>query len=200
MQLLIISGSMRYPSGSRLAAGYLKRKVEEQSLFSKVDLLDLGQSPIPLWDEGVWQGAEKWRGILTGLKEQLQAADAYIFVIPEYNGMASPGIKNLTLFFDERITGHKPVLLTAVTSEEHNGQYPISDMRAYGSKNTKWIYVPDHLIYRRIRELISDDLQMNDRSLEDRTLYSLKELYAYAGALKEMRKQWTFRPEFKYAP
>ncbi len=200
MRLMIIAGGMRYPSGSGRAAAFIRQKAGEQIFFDPIDLLDLGQNPLPLWDEGVWQGEEKWRQILTPLRERMQAADAYVLVSPEYNGMASPALKNLSLFFDERTTGHKPALIVAVTSEAHNGQYPVADLRAFGAKNTKWVYIPDHLIYRNIRQLITEDLQMTDALLEEQTLFGLRELRLYAEAMKDVRNRHSFRPEFKYAP
>jgi len=200
MRLMIIAGGMRYPSGSRLAADFVRQKVLENKIFDQIDLLDLGQNPLPMWDEGVWRGEEKWKQILTPLRERMQVADAYVLVSPEYNGMASPAIKNFSLFFDERATGHKPALIVSVTSETHNGQYPVADLHAFGAKNTKWVYIPDHLIYRNIKGLINENLQMTNTLLEERTLFSLQELRLYAEAMKEVRNRHTFRPEFKYAP
>ncbi len=200
MRLMIIAGGMRHPSGSRRAADFVQQKVLENQIFDRIDLLDLGQTPLPLWDEGVWRGDEKWKKILDPLRKRMQAADAYVLVAPEYNGMASPALKNFTLFFDERITGHKPALVIAVTSEAHNGQYPVADLHAFGAKNTKWIYIPDHLIYRNIGQLITENLQMTDTLLRERTLFSLRELALYARALEQVRQNHTFRPEFKYAP
>jgi len=201
MKVLIIAASQRYPSQSRKVAGYLLAAIEQHGFFDQMDLLDLGQHPLPLWDQGVWECDTKWQKILPPVKERVHTADAYIFIIPEWNGMATPAMKNFTLFWGERETGHKPVLLIGVSSEP-NGQYPIADMRAFGLKNNKWVFIPDHVIIRHVDRYFNkaEAVDENEKLLRDQLFYALKELKAYAGALKTVREQWIFDDRFKYAP
>ncbi len=200
MNLLIISASQRYPSQSRKVADYLKQTVEKNKFFDTVQLIDLGQNPLPLWDQGVWDGTPEWKHMLNPVIEQMRKADAFILVIPEWNGMATPAIKNLTLFAGEHITGHKPVLLVSV-SAGISGQYPISDLRVSGYKNTKWVYIPDHLIVRFVNSVMNGDKPENDNDalIRERAEYSLKQLKLYAEALQSIRNKLEFDERFKYA-
>ena len=199
MNLLIISASQRYPSQSRKVADFLKKTVEKHRIFDSVRMIDLGEKPLPLWDQGVWEGTKEWKHILNPVIEQMRKADAFILVTPEWNGMATPAIKNLTLFAGEKITGHKPVLLVSV-SAGGSGQYPISDLRVSGYKNTKWVYIPDHLIVRFVNSVMNgeDPADENDALIRDRALYSLKQLRLYAQALQSVRNGMEWDDRFKY--
>lgn len=201
MNLLIVSASQRSPSQSRKMAAYLLAVIEQYRWFERVEVLDLGRHPLPLWDQGVWEGDPKWQKILPPVRRQVTEADAYVFIIPEWNGMATPAMKNFTLFWGERETGHKPALLIGVSSEP-NGQYPIADMRAFGLKNNKWVFIPDHLVIRHVDRYFNTPgpVDEHEKFLRDRIVYSLKELHAYAELLNRFRERWVFDDRFKYAP
>ena len=201
MQVMIVAASQRHPSQSGKVAKYLRKMIRNENLFEQTDLLDLGQNPLPLWDEGVWNGQPFWEDILTPLRHRVRRADAYILVIPEWNGAATPAIKNFSLFFDEKDTGHKPVLLVSISSEI-NGQYPIADMMAFGRKNNKWIFIPDYIIIRFVHHYLNAEKPVGEQEifLHDRILYGLNELRQYAALLKEFRKDWHYDDRFKYAP
>ncbi len=200
MKLLIISGSHRKPSQSLKVAKYIKQRVEKRQVFHSTDILDLGGNPLPLWDEGVWKGTPEWKKILKPVREKVTEADAYVMVVPEWNGGATPAVKNFALFFGERETGHKPVWLVSVSSEI-NGQYPISDMRANIYKNNKWIFIPDHTIVRFVHQMFNHDSPAGEEEklLRERMEYSLTQLELYAQALREIRNKITWDDRFKYA-
>ncbi len=199
MRVQIISGSQRVPSQSRKVAEYLRKRIEKEGLFEETELLDLGENPLPFWDQGVWKGTPEWKKILTPLLDQMKKADAYILVVPEWNGMATPAVKNLTLFLGEQISGHKPVLLVSVSSGI-SGQYPISDLRVSGYKNTKWVYIPDHLVIRFVNDVMNEEEPVDDkdRAIRERAGYSLRELKLYAEALRHVRNKIEFTDKFKY--
>ncbi len=199
MNLLVISASQRHPSQSRKVADYLLKEAI-QFEFAQTHLIDLGQTPLPLWDENVWKNTGGWPEILPPVKEKVNNADAYIIIVPEWNGAATPAVKNFLLFFGERETGHKPVLLVSV-SNGPNGQYPVSDMRAFGGKNNKWIYIPDHLIIRHVNDVLNEPeaSSQEDKILRERIRYSLRQLETYARHLKPLRETYVFDDRFKYA-
>jgi NAD(P)H-dependent FMN reductase len=168
--------------------------------FEHAEILDLGENPLPLWDEGVWKSDERWKDILKPLKEKITRADAYVIVVPEWNGAATPAVKNLALFFGERETGHKPVWLISVSSGI-NGQYPVTDMRANVYKNNKWIFIPDHTVIRFVTGKLngSEPADDDEKLLRERMQYSLNQLVLYAKALKQVRNKIEFDDRFKYA-
>ncbi len=199
MNVLIISASHRNPSQSRKVADVVSGLVKKHSGFKDIALLDLAEAGIPLWDEGVWRGEEQWMKILAPLRNQVRKADAYIIVVPEWNGGATPSIKNFALFFGEKETGHKPVWLISVSSEI-NGQYPVTDMRSYVYKNNKWVFIPDHTIVRFVHEKFNEEsLSAEEKLLLERMQYSLRQLELYARAMREVRDKLKFDDRFKYA-
>ena len=66
---------------------------------------------------------------------------------PEWNGMATPAIKNFFLYFSSSVLFHKPALIVTV-SAGHGGAYPVIELRSSGYKNTKLCYIPEHVIIR----------------------------------------------------
>ena len=200
MNLFIISASQRHPSQSLKVARYVGHMIEKSRKFQSYEIYDLGSHPLPLWDEGVWRNDPKWEKILSPLRQKVINADAFVMVIPEWNGGVTPAIKNFSLFFDEKETGHKPVWLITISSEI-NGQYPIADMKAFGSKNNKWIFIPDHTIIRFVKQMLNNHMPHNqeEKILIERMAYSLHQLALYAQALKSVRLKFTFDERFKYA-
>ena len=61
MKITIISGSHRQNSQSSKIAKVVERALE---VFPKCDeyyLFDLANNPLPLWDDGIWNGDVKWK-------------------------------------------------------------------------------------------------------------------------------------------
>jgi len=201
MKVFILAASQRHPSQSAKVAHYIANLIEQEAYFDETTLRDLGRDPLPLWDPGVWENSPRWEKILAPLRRDVMAADAYVIVVPEWNGGITPALKNFTLFFGERETGHKPVWLVSVSSEI-NGQYPVVDMKAFASKNNKWIFIPDHTVIRFVDKVLNTPRPRSDEEklLIDRIKYSLLELKLYAEALKPLRDNFPFDDRFKYAP
>ncbi|NPA45653.1 MAG: NAD(P)H-dependent oxidoreductase [Chlorobi bacterium] len=201
MKTMIIAASQRHPSQSRKVADFVEKMILDEQFFDRTDLLDLGEHPLPLWDQGVWGNRPEWESVLKPLRKRVREADAFVMVIPEWNGAATPAIKNFSLFFDEKDTGHKPVLLVSISSEV-NGQYPVVDMMSFGRKNNKWIFIPDYVIIRFVHHYLNGGQSTGEQEafLHDRLRYGLEELRRYASVLRRFRESWTFDERFKYAP
>lgn len=184
MKLTIISGSQRADSQSLKAAHYLSTLAEAD--FTNIDILDLHQLNLPLWNEGVWTGSEEWvpwRKIAT----QLQDSDAFVFITPEWHGMATPALKNFLMLSTAKEMAHKPALAVSISASV-NGVYPISELRLTGSKNNHVCLIPDHLIFRNVESLFNPDGSVNDVNFHSRSEYTMKLLSAYAHALKPIHR------------
>ncbi|PHM74228.1 NADPH-dependent FMN reductase [Xenorhabdus kozodoii] len=185
MKLTIISGSQRPDSHSQRIARYLQKLSGEQG-FTNIDFFDLSNVELPLHDgytTDISAESHPWQAIAHYLKE----SEAFIFVTPEWHGMATPALKNFLLHCSIAELGHKPALLTSVSSGI-NGVYPLCELRMTGFKNNHVCFLPDHLIFRQGESLISEDLICNDETFEGRVNYTLKLLKSYANALKQVRK------------
>ncbi|NVC95312.1 NAD(P)H-dependent oxidoreductase [Vibrio natriegens] len=179
MKITIVSGSQRANSQSLSVARYLKSLSLEH--FDTADILDLHQLNLPFWNEGVWQQTEEWQQ-WTPISEILKHSDAVILITPEWHGMATPALKNFLLLSTDEELAHKPVLLVSVSASV-NGVYPISELRMTGNKNNHACFLPDHLIFRNVEELLTTDHQCTDQAMHQCNQYTMTLLASYARAL-----------------
>ncbi|MGG1948169.1 NAD(P)H-dependent oxidoreductase [Trinickia sp. NRRL B-1857] len=185
MKALIVNGSHRQNSESARVA----RVLQDHFLpahFTDIGLHDLGEMDLPFWDEGVWNGDPEWEFKLEKLRKDQYEADALIFVCPEWNGMATPRLKNYFLLGDEGGLEDKPALIVAV-SAGLGGAYVVSELRSSSYKNTKLCYIPDHLIIRDVSNMLTTAPLFSDDPIADRCRYSVGRLAVYAQALSVVR-------------
>lgn len=187
MKLTIISGSQRAQSQSLRVARYLEQTAD--SHFDDVSIVDLHELDLPFWNEGVWNGSEEWKQ-WDPVAELLKSSDAFIFITPEWHGMATPALKNFLLLATDEEMAHKPALLVSV-SASLNGVYPISELRMTGSKNNHVCILPDHLIFRNVETLFADNLQLTDEHFQQRCEYTMQLLSSYSRALAPVHQDMT---------
>lgn len=188
MKLTIISGSHRENSQSMKVAGFVRQTLEAAGI--EVDVISLAANPLPLWDQGVWDGETRWQELLTPLKQQLAASDGFVMISPEYHGQVPAGLKNFFLLFGKAELGHKPGLIISVSSGD-GGSYPIAELRMSSYKNSRLCYIPEHVIVRKVEQVLNDDPTTNDARSDsyyrERISWALKILGEYAQALKQVR-------------
>ncbi len=185
MMIVVISGSMRVESQSLKVAEYLKIRLE--SFSAETDLVDLNVHRLPLYDDsesGTWQ--ENWNPI----EKQLEHADGFVLVSPEWDGMFSVGLHNMFNYVASGSTkntmAHKPVLLVGVSSGM-GGVYPIAQLRMTGPKNTHYVVTPENLRFAHVKDVLVDG-RIVIEGLRNRTDYALQVLIEYAVALGPIRR------------
>ncbi len=192
MKTQIISGSHRADSQSMKVANYIAKLIGQKGGEAKIT--DLHHGALPLWDESVWVGNPDWKKIWDPIAADLRGADSLVVITPEYAGMASPAIKNFFLFCGGDLIAHKPTLLVSVTSSATNGAYPIQELRGTSHKNSRPLYLPDHIIVREAEKVLMDSdpngvaANPADEYLRKRMDYSVQMLREYAKALKSVRE------------
>ena len=82
----VLVGSLRQGSLNRKFAESLGRLAADRLTFRFVEIGDL-----PLYDEDLWQNPSE---AVLRLKREVEAADAVLFVTPEYNRSYAPAIGN----------------------------------------------------------------------------------------------------------
>ncbi|WP_194089506.1 NADPH-dependent FMN reductase [Vibrio hibernica] len=186
MKLTIISGSQRPQSQSLNVANVLKQLAH--SKFDDINIIDLHQLALPFWNEGVWNDDDEWQQ-WKPIAQQLSQSDAFIFITPEWHGMATPALKNFLLLTTDEEIAHKPALLVSV-SASINGVYPISELRMTGNKNNHVCFLPDHLIFREVDSLLSEESTIIDPHFLARCEYTLHLLSGYAHALAPIHRDF----------
>jgi len=189
MKLVIISGSQRQDSQSAKVATYIASAAGQ---YKTVQHIELCKYQLPFWDgddESKSAPGCDWPLI----SEALVEADALVLITPEWEGMATPILKNFLMMCAQKDTAHKPALLVSVVSGI-SGAYPIAELRMNGCKNNKLVAIPDHLIIRNVGDVLNtsasgSSASTRDDSIRHRIGYSLHTLHQYSQALGLVRLQ-----------
>lgn len=180
-QILIISGSSQANSQSLKISEYLRDVLNKDAEISQI--LDLNKTYLPILKS---QEAKNWPQI----ESQLNWAQAMIWVIPEWNGGANPSIKNMLLYANSDLIGHKPVLLVGV-SAGRGGFYPLMEIRTSGHKDTRYLIIPENIVVNNCHKALNT-LELNksdtDYDLKLRINYSLSILKLYQENLNKLRQ------------
>ena len=191
MKIGIICGSHRQPSQSEKVARWIERALLAEGHCDETWLYSLADNPLPLWDEGIWDGDESWKARMAPLAEELESCDGFVVVSPEWHGMAPAGLKNFFLIF----TGggevaHKPALIVTVSAAD-GGSYPVAELRMSSYKNNRICYLPEHLIVRYVETVFNENPEDNTDSaqeyFEERLSYCMRLLREYALAFRGIR-------------
>ena len=187
MKFVIISGSHRAQSQSERVAHYIADTVRASK--GEAAVISLANNPLPLWDEGVWGDDPKWKELWGPISKELRSADALVVVSPEWSGMVPPGLKNFFLLCSTADVGHKPALIVSVSSGI-GGSYPVAELRVSSYKNTRLVYIPEHVIVRNVEEVLHGPTASGERdeSTRARIGYGIRVLSEYAKALKGVRE------------
>ncbi len=190
MKITIVSGSHRPQAQSLKVARFVERTLRERGLCDETWLFSLSGNPLPLWDQGIWDGDPAWQARLAPLSEQLASSDGFVVVSPEWHGMVPAGLKNFFLLWTKGELAHKPALIVTVSSGM-GGAYPVAELRMSGYKNNRLCYIPEHVIVRDVENVLNDDPADNDTEadgyLRGRIAWALGILREYALALARVR-------------
>ena len=200
MKIVVISGSSRAQSQSLKIAHWALKKLEAKG--HQVELIDLHATQLPLdtdldVEEDISEdprALKAWEPVGKKVKD----ADGYLIISPEWNGSIPPALLNFFTYSSTDGTGlplaHRPLQLFTVSSGR-GGDYPVSQLRAYGQKNNLGVYIPCFVVIRDCANVFNSHEPEPDNSadqyLQTRALHSLDVLIDYADALKTMRKNAT---------
>ncbi|MBZ0333017.1 NADPH-dependent FMN reductase [Marinobacter sp. AL4B] len=180
MKIKIVSSSQNKPSSSfelsKLLKEYIENNIDNNFEIGILNLVDLG---LPFWDFSAC--SEQYSN---GVEEEI---DAFIFVVPDWNGMMPPILKNWFYFVGSAQFYHKPVLLCGVSSGE-GGHYPLVELRAFAAKNFRMNFIPENLIFKNVKELLSTKT-IKENKLRERINHCTRTLVAYSKALKSVRSE-----------
>ena len=190
MKISIISGSHRRQAQSLKIARFIEKTLREKALADETWLFSLSGNPLPLWDEGIWEGDPKWQELLTPISAELASSDGFVIIAPEWHGQVPSGLKNFFLVWGKGELAHKPALIVTVSSAD-GGAYPVAELRMSSYKNNRICYIPEHVIVRNCEQVLNDDPAQNnpdaDAYFRDRIAWALGILREYAVALKQVR-------------
>lgn len=191
IKLSIISGSHRKTSESGKMASYIHKTITSQDPFKlqfEPQILDLANANLPFFnddptEEEKKEFQKKWHPV----SKLLDESDAFIIVSPEWNGMVPAQLKNLFLLINREVY-HKPALIVTVSAGP-NGHYPVAELRMSSYKNSRLLYLPEHLIVRNIQDFNDAPNHENFTEVRERLINDLHILYLYASKLQGIGKE-----------
>ncbi|MCI0506420.1 MAG: NAD(P)H-dependent oxidoreductase [Gammaproteobacteria bacterium] len=190
MKLSVISGSHRDNAQSLKVATVIKNYLDA-GICDESWLFSLSGNPLPLWDQGVWDGDPEWKALLTPIRQQLASSDGFVVISPEWHGQVPAGLKNFFLLFGRNELGHKPALIVSVSNGD-GGAYPVAELRMSSYKNSRICYIPEQVIVRKVEKVLNENPADNDERSDtyyrERLQWALKILKEYALALKQVRE------------
>ena len=188
MQIAIVVGSHRKESQSSRVGAYIASDLARIDPSLTVDTIDLAGNPLPLWDESVWQGDSALSALWKPYRDRMRRADGFVIIAPEWAGMVPPGLKNLLLFAGPKEVGHKPAMIVAV-SASRGGSYPVNELRTSGYKNSRLVYIPEHVLIHDVNDMLLGATPASDRDawLRRRIEFADRILLEYAKALAPIR-------------
>jgi NAD(P)H-dependent FMN reductase len=119
MKIAIISASVRNGRMTHRVALGLEKELDRISGI-ECFVVDLKDIPMSLWEE-TYVSKEVNHRTFEVLKSEMDAADAFIFVSPEYNGSYTSALKNLIDFFPKKTFSDKPISVVSVTTGRMGG-------------------------------------------------------------------------------
>lgn len=194
MKLQVIIGSIRQGrQTNRLGAWVGKEAAKLDGV--DVEVVDLADYPLPLFDESIsprYNPDRQPEGALKAWLDKLAEADAYVIVSPEYNRSVPGAIKNATDFIDYQ-WAKKPVGLVAhgVTG----GAQAVAHWRGI-IPGTLAVSVPEVTYFSdRVADHVDDEgnlsQELQDKPYGPLTMLqtTLKDVVWYGKALKAAREQ-----------
>lgn len=146
---VIISASTRSKSESLRLSGIIEALIRSEDTEAVTNILNLAEVRHMDWNEQFWEEeilCPEWKHS----SAMLNSASAFIFVVPEWHGMVPPALINLLILAERHELAHKPALIVRISSG--NGEaYVVSQLKANGSKNNRFCFIPDHVIIRNIK-------------------------------------------------
>jgi len=184
MNILVISGSPRTDSSSLNVAKYVSGQLNEQNNIDS-RIFDLNSCTLEMWHDNAPMDDMA--------KELIQWAQGFVFIVPEWHGMAPPAFKNLFYYFNN-VFAHKPAYIIGVSSGA-GGRYPITELRSSTYKNSFINYIPVSTVIDQVDEVMNaqGELMDGNEHIAQRLDEGLQFLNVYTHALANVRSSEIFK-------
>lgn len=188
MKISVISTSHRKNSESKRISKIFIDLIFELNSSIECFSLDMFELNIPLWTSEKKENSNFWDNKVKKISSELNSSDGFVFVVPEYGGMATPNSKNFFLIFNNGEVFHKPGLIVSISSG-NGGAYPISELRSSSYKNSHIMWIPENIIIRNVEQFLPGNHgNLIPVWIDDRINYSCNLLLKYAEYLKPIQK------------
>lgn len=175
MQIVLVSGSAREERRSHIIALALKDELQAQG--AEVRILDVKEAALPPLDYRYSKHPNPSE-TLKKIAGDLEWAQAFVLVSPEYNGSFSGPLKNtLDYFYPEY--NDKPFGLVSVSAGGKGGINALRALQHYVLV-LQGILSPKGLPTGNVNSLINDEGQLSDEDYQERLQKFAKHFLAFA--------------------
>ena len=186
MKVAIISSSVRIGRQSHQVAVALQRMLSQREEVT-VCLIDLAAYQIPHMESVLAKHPDPPEDLVK-IGDQLQGADAMIFVSPEYNGGYSSALKNVVDFFPKSIYADKPIGVAAVSAGGLGGMRAALQMQQLVL--ALWGFpTPQMLLVSNVRDRFDEAGRLFDEDLGKKMDAFLDKLIWFSEAIVEKKQK-----------
>jgi NAD(P)H-dependent FMN reductase len=185
LRLHTIIGSTRPGRVGAPVAAWFHERAKEHGQF-EATLIDLADFNLPIYDEPLHPRLQKYEHAHTkAWSASVAAADAFVFVTPEYNFGPSPALLN-ALNFVYVEWNYKPA--TFVSYGGVSGGLRAVQMQKQILGGLKVMAIPEAVTIPSVAQYLDENRKFKSNDLIDASVKpALDELYRWAEALKRMR-------------
>lgn len=187
LKIAVISGSQRANSNSLKVSRLICNLLTKKKLNSY--LISLEEEPLPFWNEDIDTSESPSNRAWTPIKKELRECEGLVIVTPEWNGTATPALKNFLQYCGLDEVGHKPGLIVSITTGL-SGTYPITDIKLSTNKNNRLCFLPENMVIKNVHKFLDDIDGCTSpitKDLLSRLEYCLTLLQGYSEALTSLR-------------
>ena len=184
MKLLVIVGSTRPGRVGRPIADWVIEQAGQHGGF-EVELADLAEIDLPLFDEPVHPSQGRYQHQHTkDWSAQVAAADAFVYVMPEYNHSYNAALKNAIDYLN-REWAYKPVGLVSYGGV--SGGIRSVQATKLMLTSLKVMPIPEAVTIPFFFKMMNEGVFNGSEELEKAIPSMLDELHKWAVACKTMR-------------
>lgn len=184
MHIAIISASTRINRLSHRAAQALEKALLAAGSHS-VEILDLAAYRFPIMEEVLQRLPDAPDG-LYDFAERVRAADAFIFVSPEYNGSYTSALKNAVDYLKESEFARKVIGTVSVSTGAMGGMRAAMNMQEL-ILGISGIPIPQMLLVGQVAQKFDESGNLSDPAFEIKMQAFLKNFIWLAEAVVEKK-------------
>ncbi len=162
IHIAVISGSTRKQRLSHRAALFLKEHLSAKNYF--ISLIDLSEFQLPVFEETI-DKIDTPNETVLHLYQTLKAADAFVFVSPEYNGSYTAALKNMVDHLPTSTFYRKPIGVVSVTTGSLGGMRGAVQMQNLVTALSGYP-LPQMLLVSQVNKKFDDEGRLLDLSFE----------------------------------
>lgn len=163
MRITLICGSVRECSYTKVLLKSLQKEIKRKFNTVEVDLVDLSETPLPIFD-----GSDINKKNAEIFIDRIDKADGFIIASPEYHNSFSGVLKNAFDYLSSAQIKNKPIGIIAVSGGGKGGINCLNGMRTF-LRGLNGLVLPDQVV-------VDNQYVINNHCVNEELLLRIKGL------------------------